>query len=285
MAIEYNIEYISENHYFRFHNKKETYKHEDEKVLVSHAHLLYEIIYLEEGELSCIIEGKIYRLKKGDILLIRANDFHVINIATNVYTRKVIQFFPTFLPLLPEQRSDLLRPYNEYNKNFDSVIPSNLVSLYGLDKFFEKIEASLQTTQKELACAIYTMNLLLEINHLFSLPSSQPNFTYTSAIVKQIIEYIDDHLTLKITLDDLQDALHLSKFYISHLFKSVMGTTLAHYIMEKKIRYAEKLISEGVSPTDAATTVGYNYSNFYINYKKITHTVPSNTKIGGFKID
>ncbi|MBR2024079.1 MAG: AraC family transcriptional regulator [Clostridia bacterium] len=280
MAIESHVHYSTDNNLFLYHHKREVFHKNEEKENVNHAHLQYEIIYLVEGELSCIIEGKLYRLTKGDILLIRANDFHTINIVSNVYTRKVIQFFPAFIPLSEEQRNDLLRPYQVYNKNFDSVISSKIVSLYGLDKFFEKIE----TAQTELSSAIYIMNLLLEINNLLAFYKMQPNFTYTSSIITDIIDYIDNHLTSKITLEDLQEALHLSKFYISHLFKEVMGTTLAHYIMEKKIRYAEKLIFEGVSPTDAAITIGYNYSNFYINYKKITHTTPSKTKSGHFKI-
>lgn len=284
MAIDSHIRYNADNRLFIYHSKKETFSPDEGKMTTSHAHLYYEIIYLVEGELSCIIEGKIYRLTKGDMLLIRANDFHVINIESNTYTRRVIQFIPTFLPLSQQQREELFRPYNEHTKNFDSIIPSNLVSLHGLDKFFINIENAIGTSQIELSSIIYTMNLLLEINNLLAFYKMQPNFTYTSSIITDIIDYIDNHLTSKITLEDLQETLHLSKFYISHLFKEVMGTTLAHYIMEKKIRYAEKLISEGHTPTDAAETIGYAYSNFYINYKKITHTIPSTTKRGDVKI-
>ena len=83
---------------------------------------------------------------------------------------------------------------------------------------------------------------------------------------------------------DVEDVMQIGEGFVKHLFKEVMGTTLAHYIMEKKIRYAEKLISEGHTPTDAAETIGYAYSNFYITYKKITHTIPSTTKRGDVKI-
>lgn len=284
MTTEYSTLYETEDQLFSYHHIKEIGRPTDVSI-VEHSHLHYEIIYMLEGKMSCLIEGKIYQITPGDILLIRAHDFHVLTLQDEQYARRVIEFAPSFLPIPAQQRNTLLAPYNLNNKNFDSLIPSKVVSLYGLDKIFEKIGTAVETeSSRDLYVSIYLMNMLLELNNIQNSPRSQDHFTYTSSTVMDIIGYIDEHLTDKISLDDLQSALHLSKFYISHLFKQVMGTTLANYIMAKKIRYAEKLILDGLSPTHAAAMIGYNYSNFYVNYKRITHTSPSKTKGNGLKI-
>jgi methylphosphotriester-DNA--protein-cysteine methyltransferase len=51
------------------------------------------------------------------------------------------------------------------------------------------------------------------------------------------------------------------------------------YILQKKLALANKMIGEGISPTETAVQLGYeNYSSFYRMYVKQYDTMPKRTR-------
>ena len=214
------------------------------------------------------------------MLLIRANDYHAIKTNTTIYKRRVIEFEESYLQLSTTIAKELLRPYNEQNENFDALIPSRLVKAYHLDLLFDKIEDMINDKNKtETFIPIHIMSLLVEINNILMSKPNKSNY-HTLNSITRLIKYIDEHIAEKISLNDLEKSINLSKYYISHLFKNTMGVSISNYIIERKIRHAEQLIRQGVNPTKASMMVGYyNYPNFYENYKKITKVSPKDTAI------
>lgn len=66
-----------------------------------------------------------------------------------------------------------------------------------------------------------------------------------------IKEYIDEHLTEKLSLDFLAQTFYISKYYLAREFKKAFGITIVHYIHERRItkskellRYSDLLIEE-----------------------------------------
>lgn len=280
MANVNTINFYTQDQLFLYHNATATFD-APQAAIVPHSHPHYEIIQLLEGNTEFIIEGKVYRLESGDILLIRANDYHAIKTNATVYKRRVIEFEESYLQASTSIAEELLRPYNEKNENFDSLIPSRLVKTYHLDTMFDKIENTITDANKaEIFIPIHIMSLLVEINNILSSTPHKKGYHYLNSITTSIIKYIDEHISEKITLNDLEKAVNLSKYYISHLFKNTMGVSISGYIIERKMRHAEQLIRQGVTPTKASMMVGYyNYPNFYENYKKITNVTPKDTAI------
>ena len=92
----------------------------------------------------------------------------------------------------------------------------------------------------------------------------------------QIVQFVDEHLGERITLDELAIHTARSKSSVCHLFEEKMGISPKQYILQKKMAMANKLIREGVPPTQAAIQVGYdNYSTFYRAYRKFFSVNPS----------
>lgn len=48
-------------------------------------------------------------------------------------------------------------------------------------------------------------------------------------------EYLDEHYTEKLTLDDLAEKFFINKFYLSKIFKEAYGTTVNNYLISKRI--------------------------------------------------
>lgn len=61
--------------------------------------------------------------------------------------------------------------------------------------------------------------------------------------VIECIDYIYDHLSTRITMDDLSAAVGLSNAYISRLFKKETGYTVSEYILLKKLETAQSMLS------------------------------------------
>ena len=71
--------------------------------------------------------------------------------------------------------------------------------------------------------------------------------------VDRVDYYIDKNIGSNITVDDLADLLHCSKFYFLREFKKLMGITPYQYLMSKRLEQAAALLS---SPQSSIAAIG-----------------------------
>jgi len=103
--------------------------------------------------------------------------------------------------------------------------------------------------------------------------------TYTKKehnLAKDIKSYIDLHCLEDISLASIAGDLHLSVYYLSHIFKKIYGYSPIQYIMRRRIGEAQSLLLDTTNGiTEIATTVGYNNSNYFHNaFTKVTGLSP-----------
>ena len=58
---------------------------------------------------------------------------------------------------------------------------------------------------------------------------------FSNIIIIDILDYIDNRLYKKISIDELSDYFHYNKDYIMRLFKREIGFTITNYINKKRI--------------------------------------------------
>ncbi len=111
--------------------------------------------------------------------------------------------------------------------------------------------------------------ILFEISDVMELKSNDKN---TVAMIK----YIDAHIGERITLEDIGKNVHLSREYISYLFKKELGKTVIEYINGRKMLIAKNMIQTGdMTLNDIAESLGYeNYGYFSRVFKKHFSTSP-----------
>lgn len=89
-------------------------------------------------------------------------------------------------------------------------------------------------------------------------------------IIKNTIEFINDNLADNISLDDLANNSHLSKYHFLRVFKKDIGLTPHQYIISNRINKAKNLIIKGVKPSIASLNAGFNdQSHFIRNFKNM----------------
>lgn len=95
-------------------------------------------------------------------------------------------------------------------------------------------------------------------------------------LVKTIQNYIDEHFTEEITLEDIANSLYISYFYMCHFFKSRTGISVNSFINRKRMEKAfRELIKTDKKITDIATECGFNnLSYFSETFSKVVSMTP-----------
>lgn len=77
--------------------------------------------------------------------------------------------------------------------------------------------------------------------------------------IRQSIDFIEQHLSEEITLDNLAQLSYFSKYHFHRMFKSTIGKTLMEYVRERRlIRAAHELIYSSKKITDIAFDLSFN---------------------------
>ena len=95
-------------------------------------------------------------------------------------------------------------------------------------------------------------------------------------LVSLIVRYINGHYAESLSLNDLAAIGHVSKYYLSHEFSRVMGTSVYRFITLKRLQIARELLLRGASAGEAAARCGFHdYPNFFRTFRARYNYSPS----------
>ena len=94
--------------------------------------------------------------------------------------------------------------------------------------------------------------------------------------VKKAVVYLRKHLSSPISLDQLAEAVGISKYHLARQFKLFTGKTVVQTLNRMRCTEARRLIEGGSTVSAAATSCGFeNLSYFSRTYKKYLGALPS----------
>lgn len=146
----------------------------------------------------------------------------------------------------------------------------NLETAYTMSDLFIR-KADLMNSIEEIS-ALHKEMLLAYANKMNMLNNTK-NYSHH---VKQVLEYIDNHLHTPLSITDISDALFLNKSYLCTLFRKETGITIGNYIEEKRIHLAMTYLTD----TNFSYTEIYQHlcfssqSHFSKTFKKRTGMTP-----------
>lgn len=101
-------------------------------------------------------------------------------------------------------------------------------------------------------------------------------------LVSRSIDYIMQHIDEEISIEDVADYCHFSKYYFSRIFKAETGESIYSFIKRLKMEQSAlnlKLEKEK-SITDIGSAYGYSSSNFSSAFKKHHNVSPAEFRKG-----
>ncbi|ANE48617.1 AraC family transcriptional regulator [Paenibacillus swuensis] len=234
-----------------------------------HSHAFYEIYYFHSGDCNYLIGDQLMKLQTGDLILMHGMTLHSPHPSLHVpYVRSILHFDPAYLftVLRPEKASELLQPFEELQNIRLSLEPSKQAEL-------EKTWGELSVIHKERIheggsedygrFTFRFFELLQLIRHWCTQPVRETAYrSQKEEHVQHVITFLEQHYAKEITLDQIAEALHLTKPYLSHMFKEVTGTTVFKYLYNRRINQAKMMfrLHPEQSVTDVYKAVGFEHA-------------------------
>lgn len=232
----------------------------------SHSHNMVEVYYFLRGNARFVVEGNIFPLERGNILVMASGQTHHLLLEpSTVYERMALLIDTSAVP--PEFETLSEHIYGGAN-------------LFNLDKreqiWFEEsfslITKSSDDVQKKLISAFASMVFSLLSTKLTRMAAPKVH----DDMIKKAINYINKNLSNELGLEIIANALFCSKVSLNRKFREIMGCTVWEYVIRRRIYSARQRLFLGSSVTDAYQTSGFNdYSSFFRAYKKIVGMSPS----------
>lgn len=249
-------------------------EHPDQSDFFSHTHDTCELYCFISGNAAYSVEGNIYPLAPGDIIVSRNAETHHLMLKKSTPYTRITVFFKPDKDLSPELKEAFLtafqdRPIGLYNRYSAAQFPDSHW-LYYLN--------SICGTDDNIKRQIYLMALLRELTDCFPMVKDNPVEVSPNNMIR-VTHFIDRHLTETLNLDLICDRFFISKAQLIRNFKKNLGTTVGDYINTKRLLLARDLILEGHNPTTVYLQCGFrDYSAFFRAYKKKFGCRPGYTK-------
>lgn len=95
-------------------------------------------------------------------------------------------------------------------------------------------------------------------------PDKVPSQSTKRMELQNIKQYLDDHYTEKITLDQLSTKFFINKQYLSKIFHETYGMTVITYLNQKRITQAKHLLRfTDLSMEEIAVKIGMTDANYF----------------------
>lgn len=241
------------------------------------------IEYYKKGEASIRIEGNLYDINQGDIIILNPDEMHISERKESCYMEKIVLHVNNgLLMLFGGERTVFFETISKKQKGKGNLIPAKIVKKLRISEIIEQCLgfAKQNSLESEVLLACKTVELL-SILATFIKNDDGVNREPDSSnkTVNTIMNYINRHYVEDLTLDMLADRFHFSKYYISHLFKDYVGISPYDYLIVRRLYGCNNLIRSGYTVKEASLEVGFsNYSNFYRLYKKYFKITPQEFK-------
>lgn len=259
---------------------EKSYNHNFEDVRINHildyylepthlpakAHSDYEIFFAACGNSDFILENSRYKLKKNTLLLIKPHQLHAIDTyGEDIHSIYIIRFDKDIL-------SENLQNKLSTIDSFYTVNDEHILSIFSrIDYCCSKYSGE---DLHDVLISLIT-ELLFEL--YYSYTQIQPDVVNKK--MEDILQYINNNLSDKITLDSLCKQFYQSKTWLYHAFMESVSVSPIKYIESKRLTLANDLIMAGNRPTKIYATCGYSdYSSFYRAYVSFFKHSPTTMK-------
>ena len=246
-----------------------------------HYHNFYEIIYVMEGEFASLAEDKIHPLHRGDFLLLNRNVMHKYQPAEkkqDVSRRIILWVTDGMLERLGEGDTDLSACFHgesarvcHFPVYYEEMLRGFLLKLAMSRGPESEPPGTKAAMDRGYLILFFTyLNMLCRGGEYFSTEELAGN-----PLVEQVSAYIDGHMEEAISLGQLAEQVHMSKYYFLRKFKEMTGVTVHAFLMDKRLIRACQYLREGRSITQVWQSCGFaNYSSFLRNFRAAYGVAP-----------
>ena len=246
----------------------------------------YKIFYIVSGRKKFHIDDEVYDVAPGDLFLLNQREYHYfsqVNMEES-QERMVCFIYPDYLKALSTECTDLTACFhNESGLRHKLALKEKEQAQ--LIHFLQKLsqEEAIGQDILDLSAFLEMMVFVNRIAHARQHAGREESGMKNgqSRQLKEIMAYINLHITEDISIEQIAEAFYISPSYLCRMFKTGTGTTIHRYITANRITLAKDLLSAGHTCQEACNASGFkDYNGFWKSFVKQVGVSPA--KYGQF---
>ena len=227
----------------------------------SHFHPFVEIVVAQGGTMGIVVDGESHLLHEGEIGIIFPNHVHHYDYIPDTNSKGYLILIGMALA-------------GEYRHNMEGCIPKNcIIRADSLPHDCINALESLKSMEKS-PLRMQKAYARMVLCHLFDKIETVECKKQEDETVYKLVDYMEKHCTENLNLETVAEELFVSKFTLSRIFSSRLGTCFNDYLNSLRIRYALELLDKGIKISNAAFESGFNnlrtFNRAFIKTTKIT---------------
>lgn len=245
-------------------------KYEGDWHSAQHSHYFTELFYIVSGKGNFMVEGEIFPVKENELVVVNPNINHTEkSMDESPLEYIVLGIYGVVFNFSKEEHRDKYSVF-DFSENKEEVF-GYLMSL------IKEIE------QKKMNYELICQNILDVL--LIKIMRNADHVTINKVELSKKISnecnkvkrYLDSKYSDNITLDDLVELTHISKYYLIHVFTEYSGLSPIKYLNHKRITESKNLLENtDHSVADISLSVGFSSQSYFSQvFKKAMGVSPN----------
>lgn len=244
--------------------------------LPPHWHERMELWFIHEGHITISCDRDIFDVFAGDVLIINPGEVHSCRVVKAPASIDCIIFdITSLLTNRPTDIDPLIRNISSGKTRFQHIVRKNETVNDLIKQLVNCHHATPYNIMRAEGLLFQLLSILLE-RYVSVKTYSVPHHLQE---VSNLLEYIHEHLSDDITLENLANRACMSPSYFCRWFKGAVGESPMAYVTTLRINKAYELLANGCSVTETCHKVGIDdLNNFNRQFRKRVGVSPSKIK-------
>ena len=238
-----------------------------------HRHKFIEIEYMVSGHFKNDLCGTEFELSGGDFYCLGLGDYHSLEIDEGSTLYSLSINYKNMPPIIQHMLNSTDFPRAGQIPDDERGKVEELFAMIG--RLVESKEPYAE--EKLTAYLILLFSIILERSSRVDSKKTPSGYRH----VLKAIDYLEEHYTEHVTLEEVACAVFLSPNHFSKLFSDMNGMTFSEYLARMRVDKARRaLTATDKAVAEVATECGFSsFSSFSRNFKRICGCSPSEFRV------
>lgn len=251
-----------------------------------HWHQVCEVLFVHEGKGTIVMNREAYEIRRGMLFVFQPYQLHHVyaDVSPESPYRRSIMYFDS--PFLEEHLTPFPKRASLYRDMFRLRHAAHAYDLAGEADNVERIYAGYQQARSRGAGSETEELLLLFLQLLTCVSGRSPlgrsegggdrSLRRSAEYAQAVFRWIEEHYAEEFSLDRLAQAVHLSKFYVTKVFREETGSSVTDYLTARRMKQACRLLETTDLPVEEiGIRVGVPNASYFIRlFKRVVGTTP-----------